>query len=124
MAIPTGTFTKKIQCHDSTWVSTPPARSPTEPPPTATNTYALIALARSAGRANSVTMMATITEEDSAPPMPCTKRDDTSIAWLVADPHTMEASVNSATPVRNTFLRPMRSPRRPAMRRKLPKEMR
>ena len=36
---------------------------PTEPPPTATNMYALIAFARSAGSGNSVTISAMITEE-------------------------------------------------------------
>ena len=69
-------------------------------------------------------MMATITEDDSAPPMPWTKRDATNMAWLSAEPQATEASVNRVTPARNTFLRPMRSPRRPAMSRKLPKEMR
>ena len=95
-----------------------------EPPPTATKTYALIALARSLGRGNSVTMMAMITDEESAPPMPWTKRAATNMVSLPADPQAMEAKVNSVTPARNTFFRPMRSPRRPAMRRKLPKEMR
>ena len=83
-----------------------------------------MALARSTGLWNSVTMMATITDDESAPPMPWTKRDATNMAWLSAEPQAIEASVNRVTPARNTFLRPMRSPRRPAMRRKLPKEMR
>ncbi len=83
-----------------------------------------MALARSVGRGNSVTMMAMMTEEDSAPPMPWTKRAATSTAWLSADPQAMDASVKMATPVRNTFLRPIRSPRRPAISRKLPKLMR
>ena len=83
-----------------------------------------MALARSTGLGNSVTMMATITEEESAPPMPWTKRAPTNKAWLSAEPQAMEARVNNATPARNTFLRPTRSPRRPAMRRKLPKEIR
>ena len=38
VAMPIGTFTKKIQCQLSACVSTPPARSPMEPPPTATKT--------------------------------------------------------------------------------------
>ncbi len=66
-----------------------------------------MALARSTGLGNSVTMMATITEDDSAPPMPWTKRAATSMAWLSADPQAMEARVKSATPARNTFLRPI-----------------
>ena len=81
-----------------------------EPPPTATNTYALIALPRSSGLGNSVTMMATITEDDSAPPMPWTKRAAISMPWLSADPQAMEASTKSVTPARKTFLRPTRSP--------------
>src|ERR1700684_1685607 len=43
VARPIGRLTKKIQCQDSAWVSTPPASSPSEPPATAANTYALIA---------------------------------------------------------------------------------
>ena len=69
-------------------------------------------------------MMATITEDDSAPPMPCTKRATISMAWLSADPQAMEASTNRATPARKIFFRPTRSPRRPASSRKLPNEMR
>ncbi len=38
VAMPIGTFTKKIQCQLSACVSTPPTSSPMEPPPTATNT--------------------------------------------------------------------------------------
>ena len=38
VAMPIGTFTKKIQCQFRAWVRMPPARSPMEPPPTATNT--------------------------------------------------------------------------------------
>ena len=69
-------------------------------------------------------MMATMTEDEKAPPMPWTKRAATSIDWSWAEPQTMEARVKRVTPARKTFLRPTRSPRRPAMRRKLPKEMR
>ena len=47
--IPIGRLTKNTQCQLSAWVSTPPASSPSEPPATDTNTYALIARARSAG---------------------------------------------------------------------------
>ena len=38
VVMPIGTFTKKIQCQLRNWVSTPPANSPMEPPPTATKT--------------------------------------------------------------------------------------
>ena len=46
------------------------------------------------------------------------------MAWVSAAPQAIEATVNSATPAKKTFLRPTRSPSRPAMSRKLPKEMR
>ena len=45
---------------------------------------ALVALA--SGWGNSVTMMATITEAERAPPMPWTKRAATKRAWLVGRP--------------------------------------
>jgi hypothetical protein len=45
--------------------------------------------------------------------VPCTKRAPTNMDWLWAEPQASEASVNSVTPARKTFLRPMRSPRRP-----------
>ena len=35
--MPIGTFTKKIQCQFSDWVSAPPASRPIEPPPAETN---------------------------------------------------------------------------------------
>ena len=46
VATPIGRLTKKTQCQLRAWVSTPPASSPSEPPATDTNTYALIARAR------------------------------------------------------------------------------
>ena len=69
-------------------------------------------------------MIAMITEEATAPPMPWTKRAAISSAWLSERPQSAEAVVNSARPLRKTFLRPTRSPRRPASSRKLPKAIR
>ena len=120
VAIPIGRLMKKIQCQLTVCVSTPPTSSPREPPPTATKMYALIARARSPGSGNSVTISAMITEEETAPPRPWMKRATISTAWSSANPHSAEAAVKIATPVRNTRLRPMRSPSRPASSRKLP----
>ena len=78
-----------------------------------------MALARSAGSGNSVTMMAMITEADRAPPIPWTKRPATSMAGLTATPQMTEATVKDAIPAKKTSLRPIRSPRRPAISRKL-----
>ena len=69
-------------------------------------------------------MIAMITEEATAPPIPWTKRAAISSASLSATPHIAEALVNSARPLRKTFLRPTRSPSRPASSRKLPKAIR
>ena len=77
--MPMGTFTKKIQCQSSDWVSAPPASSPIEPPPAETNAYMPIALACSALAGNSVTMIARITLEATAPPTPCSRRATISI---------------------------------------------
>src|ERR1700728_4066925 len=76
---PIGTFTKKIQCQSSDCVSAPPASSPTEPPPADTNAYMPIALACSARLGNSVTMIARITLEATAPPTPWMMRETISI---------------------------------------------
>ena len=73
MITPIGMFTKNTQCQLSACVSRPPASSPSEPPATETNTYALIARARSLGLGNSVMMIARITEACAAAPMPCSE---------------------------------------------------
>ena len=124
VTIPIGTFTKKIQCQLSDCVSAPPASSPIEPPPAETNAYMPIAFACSAFSGNSVTMIARITAEATAPPIPWTKRPAISIPWLVEAPQKIEAAVNRTSPERKTFLRPTRSPIRPASSRKPPKVIR
>src|SRR5919198_3086505 len=83
-----------------------------------------MARARATGSANSVTMIATITDDETAPPIPCTKRAAMRSAWSWASAQIAEEAVNSRTPPRNTRLRPTRSPRRPASRRKLPNVIR
>ena len=87
-------------------VSAPPASRPIEPPPAETNAYMPIALACSPVSGNSVTMIARITLEATAPPIPWSRRAPISIPWLSASPHRTDAAVNRTRPVRNTFLRP------------------
>ena len=111
---PTGRFTKKIQCQFSTWVRTPPASRPTAAPADATKANVPIALACSLGSGNMVTIMPRITAEVSAPPVPCRNRAATSISLFAASPHSREATVKTARPLRNTFRRPARSPSLPA----------
>jgi len=69
-------------------------------------------------------MIAMITEDAIAPPAPWTKRAPISSPWLSARPQSTEANVNSARPPMKTFLRPIRSPSRPASSMKLPKAIR
>ena len=111
---PTGRLTKKIQCQFSAWVRIPPASSPTAAPAEATKANTPIAWACSRGPGNMVTIMPRITAEVSAPPVPCANRAAMSISWFTASPQASEAAVKTASPVRNTFRRPARSPSRPA----------
>ena len=111
---PTGRLTKKIQCQFSTWVRIPPASSPTAAPAEATKANTPIARACSRGPGNMVTIMPRITAEVIAPPVPCANRAAMSIPWFTASPHASEATVNTASPARNTSRRPARSPSRPA----------
>ena len=122
--MPMGTFTKKIQCQSSDCVSAPPASSPIEPPPADTNANMPSARACSEAPGNSVTMIARITLEAIAPPMPCKSRATISIVWSPATPHSIEAAVNRTRPERNTFLRPTRSPILPASSKKPPNVIR
>ena len=102
----------------------PAGQQAQHPPATATNTYALIARARSSGSGNSVTMMARITEACIAAPTPWMKRAAISTPSLGARPHSTDAAVKTTTPARKTRLRPIRSPSRPASNRKLPNVIR
>ena len=77
-ARPSGTFTRNTQCQSSASVTRPPTRLPMAPPAAAEKLNAPIALARSPGSANSVTIMPRITAEASAPPTPWTNRAATS----------------------------------------------
>src|SRR5215204_2865217 len=56
--------------------------------------------------------------------MPCRNRAPISISWFWASPHSSEATVNTARPVRNMWRRPIRSPSRPARSSSPPKAIR
>ena len=91
--MPTGTFTRKIQCHEKSPVSTPPSSTPTAPPPDITKPKTPIALARSPGSVNSPMIRASATAETLAPASPCTARPTTRNDALGARPQTAEAIV-------------------------------
>ena len=59
-------------------------------------------------------IMPRLTAETMAAPAPCTNRAATRSCVPVASPQASEATVNMASPARNTRLRPIRSPTRPA----------
>ena len=120
VATPIGRLMKKIQCQFSHCVMNPPANSPSEPPPAMTSVKTLIAWARSAGRWNSVTMIAMITPAEIEAPSPCKKRPMMRWSGPWANPLPTDAIVNRNTPARKTFRRPIRSPTRPASIRKPP----
>ena len=122
--MPIGRLTKKIQCQLMASVSAPPASSPIEAPAEATKLYTPIALACSRGWGNIVTIIPRITAEVIAPPTPCTKRAAISSSWLWATPQASEAVVKTARPTRNIRRRPIRSPSRPASRRRPPNAIR
>ena len=71
-----------------------------------------------------VTIIPSTTAEVSAPPAPWMKRAPISISWLCAVAHSSDAAEKIATPIRNTRLRPMRSPSRPASRSRPPNAIR
>ena len=58
------------------------------------------ALACSSGFGKSVTIMARMTAELTAPPTPWTKRAAISIGWLKESPHSSEAPVKMPSPTR------------------------
>ncbi len=92
----------------------PPSTWPKEAPPAPTKLNAPNALARSAGSGKSAAIMPRLTEATIAPPAPWTKRAATSVAGVAARPQATEAAVKTASPAVNIFLRPIRSPIRPA----------
>ncbi len=97
---PIGTLTKKIQCQLTAWVMSPPARSPIAAPADAMKLKMPNAFASSSGLGKSDTIMARITAELTAPPMPCTKRAAINIGWLKDSPHNTEAPMKMARPMR------------------------
>ncbi len=101
--IPTGTFTRKIQCQLSTSVRIPPSSTPIDPPPEATKPKTPMAFARSAGSVKSIIMSESETAETIAPPSPCTARAVTSITSPFESPQTIDATVKSTIPIRKSF---------------------
>ena len=96
--MPSGRLTKKIQCQLTAWVIRPPASKPMAAPAEATKLKMPNAFARSSGSGKRVTIMARITAELTAPPMPWTKRAPISIGCAKEAPQSTDAPVKIARP--------------------------
>src|SRR4029453_410115 len=103
-AIPTGTFTRKIQCQENSPVSTPPSSTPTAPPPDITKPKKPIAFARSAGSEKRPMISESATADTPPPPRPWTDRPRTRSPDDGASPHATDAAVKDTTPPRKTRL--------------------
>ncbi len=73
-ASPIGTLMNKIQRHDSSSVSTPPANTPVAPPAPATAPHSPNARVRALGSRNVVVKIVKVAGESTAPPSPCAAR--------------------------------------------------
>ncbi len=113
---PIGAFTKKIHRQDRPDVSSPPSSGPmaTATPVTAPQTPK--ATPRSLPRKASA-KSARETANMMAPPTPCRPRDSWSISVLTAKPHSTDAAVKIARPIRYSRRRPYLSARLPAVSR-------
>ena len=100
--MPIGTFTRKIQCQLIASVSTPPSRTPIDPPPAATKPMTPIAFARSPGSVNRVMISESATAATIAPPTPCTARAPIRNSCEPATPQASDAPVNRARPARKS----------------------
>ena len=114
MATPIGMLMKKIQCQLIAWVSTPPASRPIVPPAEATKPYTPIAFACSRGSGNIVTIMP---EHDrrghgAADALDEARRHEHLLA--LREPAEQRGDREERPgPAMKTFLRPIRSPKRP-----------
>ena len=67
-----------------------------------------------------MTTIPRITAELTAPPIPWMNRAAISIGWLNDRPHSRDAAVNRASPIKKMRLRPIKSPSRPPSSRRPP----
>ncbi len=121
VAIPTGTFTKKIQRQETYSVRIPPSSMPTAPPPTAIVAHTPMARVRSRPSANVVVTIESAAGETSAAPRPCRARAAMRTFADGARPSSTDAAVNTTTPARKRRRRPNRSAARPPRSRNPPK---
>ena len=105
-----GRFTKKMNRQPSVSVSTPPASGPIAlaPPSVAPKTPS--ARARAAPE-NSARSSGVAVANSTAPPTPCSARNNWSASAVGASAHASDPAVKMIRPTRNSRRRPSRSPK-------------
>ena len=109
-ARPIGTFTKNTQRQLAKVSSSPLASRPTAPPAMLIPAYTPIARLRGGPSGKVTAISDSAVGAANAPPTPWMARAVSSHAWLVANPPSREASVNTRMPAMKTRRRPSRSP--------------
>jgi hypothetical protein len=100
---------QKIHCQDSAWTTTPPTSGPASTPMPITPLNTPSALARCSGP-NAALTRAMASGIIIAPPAPCATLAAISRPTSGASAHATDATVNNASPARNTRRLPSRSP--------------
>jgi hypothetical protein len=119
-AKPIGTLTRKIHCHESRSVSTPPRSTPAAAPNPPTAPHAPRAMFRSRPSSKVVVRIESAAGEIVAAPSPWRARKEMSDVSLHESPQRSEPSEKSTRPTANTRRRPRRSALRPPSSRKPP----
>src|SRR5690606_38716760 len=114
VAIPIGTLTRKIQCHDHASTISPPRIGPIAMPDIEIPLQMPIAFPRSAG-GNDVEMIESVNGMMNAAPIPCAARAAISQPVEGTNAARADVAVKTARPSMKNRLRPNRSPRPPAV---------
>ena len=109
-ATPMGRLTKKMDRQPSVSVSTPPASGPMAVAPPSVAPKAPSARARAAPE-NSARSSGVAVANSTAPPTPCSARNNSSASAVQASAHASDPAVKMTRPARNSRRRPSRSPR-------------
>ncbi len=109
-ATPMGRLMKKMDRQPSVSVSTPPASGPMAVAPPSVAPKAPSARGRAAPE-NSTRSSGVPVANSTAPPTPCSARNNSSASAVGASAHASDPAVKMTRPARNSRRRPSRSPR-------------
>ncbi len=110
----TGTLTMNTEPHQKCSSSQPPVTGPSATLSPAVAAQIEIAVARSAGRVNTLTRIASVAGKMRAAPTPISARAPISASASPANAPSALKAPNHAMPMSRTPLRPRRSPKLPA----------